>query len=157
MAKSTIQPTQIHLTQSGLHDLERELEQLKNERPHVVKELESMRSLGDLKENAAYEIQKSKLSFLDGRIAELEDLTKNAQVIEKTSDGTVGIGSVVTLHIVNDKVTYQLVGETEADITQGKISATSPIGTALLGKTKGDKISVEAPGGNVLYEILHID
>lgn len=157
MAKSTIQPTQIHLTQSGLHDLERELEQLKNDRPHVVKELESMRSLGDLKENAAYEIQKSKLSFLDGRIAELEDLTKNAQVIEKTSDGTVGIGSVVTLHIVNDKVTYQLVGETEADITQGKISATSPIGTALLGKTKGDKISVEAPGGNVLYEILHID
>lgn len=157
MAKSTIQPTQIHLTQSGLHDLERELEQLKNERPHVVKELESMRSLGDLKENAAYEIQKSKLSFLDGRIAELEDLTKNAQVIEKTSDGTVGIGSVVTLHIVNDKVTYQLVGETEADITQGKISATSPIGTALLGKSKGDKISVEAPGGNVLYEILHID
>lgn len=157
MAKSTIQPTQIHLTQNGLHDLERELEQLKNERPHVVKELESMRSLGDLKENAAYEIQKSKLSFLDGRIAELEDLTKNAQVIEKTSDGTVGIGSVVTLHIVNDKVTYQLVGETEADITQGKISATSPIGTALLGKTKGDKISVEAPGGNVLYEILHID
>lgn len=157
MAKSTIQPTQIHLTQSGLHHLERELEQLKNERPHVVKELESMRSLGDLKENAAYEIQKSKLSFLDGRIAELEDLTKNAQVIEKTSDGTVGIGSVVTLHIVNDKVTYQLVGETEADITQGKISATSPIGTALLGKTKGDKISVEAPGGNVLYEILHID
>ncbi len=157
MAKSTIQPTQIHLTLSGLHDLERELEQLKNERPHVVKELESMRSLGDLKENAAYEIQKNKLSFLDGRIAELEDLTKNAQVIEKTSDGTVGIGSVVTLHIVNDKVTYQLVGETEADITQGKISATSPIGTALIGKTKGDKISVEAPGGNVLYEILHID
>jgi len=147
----------IHLTKTGYEDLQKELAQLKADRPAVVDELNHMRGLGDLKENAAYEVQKSKLSFLDGRIQEIETLLKNAKIVEKTSNGTVGIGNTVVLHLEGDNVTYQVVNENEADITNGRISATSPIGSALLSKGVGEFIAVETPGGKITYEILHID
>lgn len=149
--------TNIHLTQTGYEDLENELERLKGERPAIVEELNHMRGLGDLKENSAYEVQKSKLSFLDGRIQEIEEILKNAEIIEKSSDGTVGIGNTVRLHLEGDEVTYLVVNENEADIENGKISATSPIGSALINKGVGEFIAVETPGGKITYEILHID
>lgn len=146
----------VQLTQQGYNDIQKELDEFKKQRPQVVKDLDHMRSLGDLKENNAYEEHRRKLGFLEGRIMELEDILKNAKVIEINASATIALGSEVQLHIEGDHVKYQLVDENEADITSGKISTVSPIGQALLGRKVGDEVKVESPGGTITYRILEV-
>ena len=152
----------IPLTASGAEMLRAELHQLKTaERPRVIQSIQDARTHGDLSENAEYEAAKERQSFIEGRIAELERKLGNAQIIEPTlldADGRCVFGATVELEDTEsgEVVTYQLVGEDEADIKRGKLSITSPIGRALIGKYSGDVAEVQAPGGLRSYEILDV-
>jgi transcription elongation factor GreA len=147
----------IYLTQQGFDDVQHELEELKGQRPKVLKDMDHMRALGDLKENSAYEEKRRELGFVEGRISELEELMKNAQVITPVASDVVSLGSVVELHIEGDHVRYQIVDENEASVLDGKISMVSPIGEALLGRKVGDTVQIESPGGKITYQIMSID
>jgi len=142
--------------------LRAELQQLKTvERPSVIQAIQEARSHGDLSENAEYEAAKERQGFIEGRIAELESKLANAQVIDPAhidGDGRCVFGSTVELQDLDseDKVTYQIVGDDEADIKRGKISVSSPIARALIGKYSGDVAEVQAPGGLKSYEILDV-
>jgi transcription elongation factor GreA len=142
--------------------LRAELHQLKTaERPRVIQSIQDARTHGDLSENAEYEAAKERQSFIEGRIAELERKLGNAQIIEPAlldADGRCVFGATVELEDTEsgEVVTYQLVGEDEADIKRGKLSITSPIGRALIGKYSGDVAEVQAPGGLRSYEILDV-
>jgi transcription elongation factor GreA len=151
--------SQMQITKQGLEALKKEFDELKNKkRPKVVDRIANARSHGDLSENSDYQNARDELEFLDGRINELEDVIKNAQVIKGSSgNGLVDIGANVTLKIDGTKQTYHIVGEWEADPSQQKISHTSPLGQALVGKKVGDKVEVEAPAGKVVYKILKIN
>jgi transcription elongation factor GreA len=149
----------IPLTVTGAEMLRAELQQLKSvERPRIIQAIQEARSHGDLSENAEYEAAKERQGFIEGRIAELESKLANAQIIEPThieADGRCVFGATVELEDVdsNEVVTYQIVGEDEADIKRGKISITSPLGRALIGKYSGDVAEVQAPVGLRAYEI----
>lgn len=153
----------IYLTQDGLDDLRKEHEELtKVRRPEVVTRVSDARNLGDLSENAEYVAAREELSFIDGRIDELEELLKQATLIhhdnsKKNGKKEVKLGSQVTLHVNGKKEIFTLVGEWEADPTEKKISHESPLGKALLGKHDGDKIEVEAPAGKILYTVLSVN
>ncbi|MCA9390319.1 transcription elongation factor GreA [candidate division WWE3 bacterium] len=147
----------VRLTQQGYDDIQNELDQLKVQRPQVIKDMDHMRSLGDLKENNAYEEKRRELGFLEGRIMELEEVLKNATIIEVSTGDIIALGSSVELHIEGDKVRYQIVDENEADIVSGKISSNSPIGKALFGKKVGDEVQVESPSGTITYQILGVE
>jgi len=142
--------------------LRTELHQLKTvERPRVILAIQEARAHGDLSENAEYDAAKERQSFIEGRIAEVEGKLANAQIIEPASldaDGRCVFGATVELEDSDsgEVVTYQIVGEDEADIKRGKISITSPIGRALIGKSSGDVAEVMAPGGVRSYEILDV-
>jgi len=150
------------LTSAGAQMLRTELHQLKTvERPRVILSIQEARAHGDLSENAEYDAAKERQSFVEGRIAEIESKLANAEIIEPAhldADGRCVFGSTVELEDMtsNEVVTYQIVGEDEADIKQGKISVTSPIARALIGKSSGDVADVEAPGGLRSYEILDV-
>lgn len=146
----------IQLTQQGFDDLQAELRELKDKRPAVLAEVDRMRALGDLKENAGYEQTRREQAFLDGRIVEIEEILKDVVIIQSPAGDTVALGSRVTLHIEGDKVEYLLVDENESDITAGKVSSTSPIGEALLGKAVGDEVDVVTPSGTIRYKILEV-
>ena len=152
----------IPLTAAGAVMLRAELQQLKTvERPRVIQAIQEARSHGDLSENAEYDAAKERQSFIEGRIAELESKLANAQIIEPAhieADGRCVFGATVELEDADsgEVVTYQIVGEDEADIKRGKISNTSPIGRALIGKYPGDIAEVQAPGGLRSYEILDV-
>ncbi|MCW5621534.1 MAG: transcription elongation factor GreA [Burkholderiales bacterium] len=152
----------IPLTATGAEMLRVELQQLKSvERPRVIQAIQEARSHGDLSENAEYDAAKERQSFIEGRIAELEGKLANAQIIEPANleaDGRCVFGATVELEESDSGqvVTYQIVGEDEADIKRGKISITSPIGRALIGKSSGDVAEVLAPGGIRSYEILDV-
>lgn len=147
----------ILMTKEGLVELKKEYDHLLNEkRPEVVERLANARSQGDLAENSEYAAAKQDLSFIDGRIAELEVVLHEAKVISGHSKKKVDIGCKVTLHIGNKKEVFSIVGEWEADPMQKKISHSSPLGKALIGKKPGDKVEVEAPAGKVLYKIVDI-
>jgi transcription elongation factor GreA len=113
---------------------------------------------GDLSENAEYDEAKNQQAFIEGRIMELEDQIKNAEVVEGTTEGIVQIGSTVTLQRVGDseKHEYTIVGSTEADALAHKISNESPVGEAILGKKNGDKVKVSAPGGEYEYIVMKV-
>lgn len=146
------------LTKDGLHDLKAEYDELMNvKRPAIVTRLAEARDQGDLSENSEYAAAKQDLSFLDGRIAELEELLHGAKVITTHKKGMIDVGCKVTLHINGKKEVFTLVGEWEADPSQKKISHSSPLGKALLGKKSGETVEVEAPAGKILYKILEID
>lgn len=149
----------IEITKNGLEELKKELDELMNiKRPKVVERLSNARLQGDLSENSDYHNAKDELEFLDGRITELEEVTKNAVVVSENGNGDgVSMGTKVTLKIGDSEQTFHIVGEWEADPAEKKISHTSPLGEALLGKRKGEKVEVEAPAGKVVYEILHIE
>ncbi len=149
----------IYITKDGLSDLKKEYEDLVNiKRPDVLSRVSQARSLGDLSENAEYVAAKEDLSFIDGRIDELEELLKQAIVIsESHNNHMVKLGSNVTLNAQGKKLLYTVVGEWEADPTAKKISHKSPLGQALMGKRVGEKVEVEAPAGKVLYTIKSID
>lgn len=149
----------IYLTKDGLSELKKEFEELTNtRRPEVLARVSAARNLGDLSENAEYSAAREDLSFIDGRIDELEELLRQAVLISDSAKGNhmVKLGSKVTLHHKGKKEVYTLVGEWEADPTEKKISHESPLGKALMGKRVGDKAEVEAPAGKILYTIKHI-
>jgi transcription elongation factor GreA len=150
------------ITAEGAEKLKVELQRLKSvERPRIIQAIAEARSHGDLSENAEYHAAKEQQSFIEGRIAELDAKMSSAQIIDpKTvnADGKVVFGA--TLKLVEEEsgkeVTYQIVGDYEADIAQGRISVSSPIARALIGKTEGDVVEVQVPGGLRSYEILEI-
>lgn len=145
------------LTKEGLEQLRAEYDELVNvKRPYGVKRLADARELGDLSENSEYAAAKQDLSFIDGRIAELEELLHVAKVVTNHKKGLVDVGCKVTLHINGKQEIFTVVGEWEADPSQKKISHSSPLGKALMGKREGDRIEVEAPAGKILYKILQI-
>lgn len=148
----------VEITKSGLDALKKELDEMVSaKRPKLVERLSYARSQGDLSENSDYHNAKDELEFLDGRISELEDVVKNAVVVSGNGNGdSVALGTTVTLKINGNEQAFHIVGEWEADPAEKKISHTSPLGQALLGKNKGDKVEVEAPAGKVVYEILEL-
>jgi len=154
--------SKIPLTVVGAEALRNELHNLKTvERPAVINAIAEARAQGDLSENAEYEAAKEKQSFVEGRIIELEFKLGSAQIIDpKTlnAEGRCVFGSTVVLEDVNngDVVTYQIVGEDEADIKKRKISISSPIARALIGKVEGDIAEVQAPGGVREYEVVEV-
>lgn len=150
----------IKVTKQGLDELKRELAELRDvKRPHLVDRLANARSQGDLSENSDYQSAREELEFLDGRIDELEEVVKNAQVVSVEGGGRsgVGVGTKVTLKANGKQTVFNIVGEWEADPMNKKISHDSPLGVALLGKNVGDKAEVEAPAGKIQYEILAIE
>jgi len=154
--------SKIPLTSVGAELLRNELHRLKTvERPAVINAISEARAQGDLSENAEYDAAKEKQSFIEGRIVELEFKLGSAQIIDpKTlnADGRCVFGSTVVLEDTDngDVVTYQIVGEDEADIKQRKISIKSPIARALIGKITGDIAEVLAPGGIREYEVIEV-
>jgi transcription elongation factor GreA len=142
--------------------LRAELQLLKSvERPAVIQAIAEARAQGDLSENAEYDAAKEKQGFIEGRIADLEGKLSNAQIIDPTTldaEGRIVFGATVELEDANsgESVTYQIVGDDEADIKKGKISVSSPIARALIGKYAGDSADVQAPGGVRQYEVLDV-
>ena len=146
------------LTREGLEELKREYNELVNtKRPEAVKRLADARELGDLSENSEYAAAKQDLSFMDGRILELEEIIHNAKLITSHPKHQIDVGSKVTLHVAGKQEEFMLVGEWEADPKEKKISHESPLGKALIGKKVGEKVEVEAPAGKVMYKILGIE
>ncbi len=152
----------IPMTVHGAESLRAELDRLKSqERPRIVKAIAEAREQGDLRENAEYQYAKEEQSFIEGRIHDLEGKLSNAQIIDVTqivSSGKVIFGATVELLNFNndEKISYQIVGDEEADIKANKLSVYSPIGRALIGKEEGAEVLVDTPGGQVEYEILSI-
>jgi transcription elongation factor GreA len=152
----------VPLTKYGADLLKEELHRLKTkERPAVISAIAEARAHGDLSENADYDAAKERQSFIEGRIADLEGKLGAALIIDPTTlnaDGRVVFASTVDLENLEtgEKVTYQVVGTDEADIKESKVSVTSPIARALIGKSAGDVVGVEAPSGLREYEILEV-
>jgi transcription elongation factor GreA len=152
----------VPVTKVGAELMRAELQRLKSvERPAVIQQIAEARSHGDLSENAEYDAAKERQSFIEGRIAELEGKLGHAQIIDPRlvdADGRCVFGSTVDIEDLGsgDKVTYQIVGDDEADIKQGKISISSPIARALIGKLPGDVAEVQAPGGVREYELIDV-
>ena len=152
----------VPLTKRGAALLRDELQRLKSvERPAVVNSIAEARAQGDLSENSEYDAAKEKQGFIEGRIAEIESKLAGAQVIDPTTveaDGRVIFGATVELEetATGDTVTYQIVGDDEADIDHGLVSISSPIARALIGKAEGDVASVQAPSGAREYEIISV-
>lgn len=152
----------IPITAPGFAQLEAELKNLKTvERPGVIKAIAEAREHGDLSENAEYHAAREKQSFIEGRIMELEAMVAHAEVIDPQSIGgdTVKFGATVKLvdEETEKEVTYQIVGEYEASLEQGKIALTAPIARALIGKKAGDTAEVNTPKGQRYYEVLSVN
>jgi transcription elongation factor GreA len=152
----------VPITVFGAQLLRDELQRLKHvERPAVINAISEARAQGDLSENAEYDAAKERQSFIEGRIAELEGKLSAAQIIDPTlldAEGRVVFASTVTLQDLEsgDNVTYQIVGDDEADLKVSKISISSPIARALIGKYAGDEVEVQAPAGLRSYEIIEV-
>ena len=152
----------IPMTAPGFKAREDELNRLKNEDRHeIIKAIAEARAHGDLSENAEYHAAKERQSFIEGRVLELEDQIGRADVIDisKLSGASVKFGATVTLvdEDTDEKRRYQIVGDVESDAKKGRISLSSPIARALIGKIKGDTVEVAAPGGPRSYEILKVE
>ena len=151
----------VPMTIEGFKKLETELHRLKvEERPRIIQQISDAREHGDLSENAEYHAAKDAQGMNEARVADLEDKLSRAEVIDpaKLSGGTVKFGATVTLadEDSGDKVKYKIVGEHEANVREGKISITSPIARALIGKGVGDTVEVTTPGGGKSYEIVEV-
>lgn len=148
-----------HLTKDKKAELEAEIERLKTfDRPQVLDRVAYARSLGDLSENAEYHAAREDQGKLETRIKQIEHVLKYAQIVKKNTDGTIGLGSKVVVQKTGDeKKTFTLVSAEEADMTIGKLSHDSPIGSALMGKNAGDDAVIETPKGRVTYQILSVD
>ncbi len=150
------------ITVQGAERLREELKQLKSvARPTVIKAIAEARAHGDLSENAEYHAAREQQSFIEGRIKEIEGKLGNAQIIDVTSlpaTGKVVFGSTVQVSDVEsgEETTYQIVGEDEADIKEGRLSVNSPVARALIGKSEGDEVSVQVPGGKKLLEVVSV-
>jgi len=149
------------MTAEGLVQLQKERERLMNtERPDIIRAIASAREHGDLSENAEYHAARERQSFVEGRLAEIEDIISRAEVIDlsKLSGSTVRFGAKVALvdEETEEENTFQIVGSHEADVSRGRISVTSPLARALIGKQAGDIVEVNAPSGPRSYEILGV-
>lgn len=150
------------MTLRGAQKLREELQRLKSvERPRITQAIATARALGDLKENAEYHAAREQQSFNEGRVAEIEGKLGNAEIIDVAkvnAQGRVVFGATVTIVNVDteEEVSYQIVGEDEADIKEGLISINSPIARALIAKQEGDEVVVKAPSGEKIYEILSV-
>ena len=152
----------IPMTAQGFEALETEIKHLKSvERPSVIRSISEARAHGDLSENAEYHSAKERQSFIEGRVLELEDKLSRAQVIDvsKLSGKVVKFGATVTVvdEDTDQKAKYQIVGDLEADFAKGRISISSPLARALIGKTNGDTVEVNTPSGGRSYEITKVE
>lgn len=147
---------QFQITKQGQAELESELKQLKSRRGDIADKIAEARDYGDLSENAEYDAAREEQGLVESRIAEIEDILMNAELITGGSKDSVGLGSVVELKTSTKTVTYTVVGPVEADPLEGKISNESPIGEALFGKKVGEKATISTPKGEVTYEITAI-
>ena len=150
----------VPMTVEGVKKLHTELEKLKNEdRPRVVQAIAEARAHGDLKENAEYHAAREQQSFIEGRIQDIESKLLNAQVIDVAkinADGKVVFGATVTLAEGKTEKTYRIVGEDEADVTEGLLSYASPIARAIMGRSEGDFVEADTPGGRRGYEVVSV-
>lgn len=149
------------MTAEGLSRLEEERVRLRNEeRPSIIRAIAAAREHGDLSENAEYHAARERQSFIEGRLAELDDIVSRAEVIDlsKIKGTTVRFGATVRVadEDTDERITYQIVGTHEADIASGRLSVTSPLARALIGKSRGDSVEVTAPGGSKYYEIVKV-
>lgn len=151
----------IFISSEGLEDLKKELEYLNTvKRKEVAKRIKLALEQGDLSENAEYAEAKEEQAFLEGKIFELKEKIKNAEVIKEAAPGKaqeVNLGSKVTVEFDGSKMVYMIVGSSEANPSEGKLSNESPIGAALLGRKAKDTVEVDVPGGKVTYKILKIN
>lgn len=149
------------MTLEGYESLQAELKNLKAvERPSIITAIAEARAHGDLSENAEYHAARERQSFVEGRIAELEDKTSRAEVIDPTKleGGSIKFGATVVIADcdTDEEKTYQIVGEMESDIAGGRLAITSPIARALIGKNEGDVVEVHSPGGSKDYEVVSV-
>jgi transcription elongation factor GreA len=151
----------IPITKEGYEKLKRERDYLfSKKRPEILRAIEEARAHGDLSENAEYDAAKEEYQFLQKRITEIEEMLKSCQIVEPSGSSLSCVfGSKVTLRNVEteEEVVYRIVGPYESDVKAGKISITSPLGKALIGKSVGDEVRFSAPGGEKVYEILKIE
>jgi len=151
----------VPMTMSGLERLETDLKHYKlDERPAIIQAIAEARAHGDLSENAEYHAAKERQSFVEGQITEIEDYIARAEVIDvsKLSGDTIKFGATVTVVDIenDDEHTYQIVGEVESNIKEGRMSIISPLARALIGKSEGDEVDFNAPGGQRAYEVLSV-
>lgn len=146
------------LTKDGFVKLQKELEELTNvKRPYAVDRLHKARAMGDLSENSEYNAAKEELAFVEGRIQEIEEILRTVSVVENHNGGsTVEIGSQVNVETNGKTENFQIVGEFEADPLNRKLSHTSPIGQALIGRRTGETVEVDVPAGKMKYKIVEI-
>lgn len=144
------------ITEVGKRELEAELETLKGRRGEIADKIAEARNYGDLSENADYDTAREDQALVETRIAEIEDILANAEIIKARKGSSVGVGSTVELKCNGKTVVYTLVGPVEADPLEGKISNESPIGVALMGKKVGESAAITTPKGEVVYEIVKI-
>jgi transcription elongation factor GreA len=144
------------ITEEGRKELEAELEELKSRRGAIADKIAEARDYGDLSENAEYDAAREEQGLVESRIAEIEDILLNAEIIKGKKGSQVGLGSKVELKTGKKTVIYSVVGPVEADPLEGKISNESPIGVALMGKKVGDTVEITTPKGKISYEIVAI-
>lgn len=151
-------PRPQQVTPEGLEKLKAELKKLKTvDRPATIKRMAEARELGDLSENADYHDAREQLAFIEGRIEELEAMLKRVEVVTaKGKAGVVQMGSTVTVKSPHGTASYQIVGANESDPAGGKISADSPVGAALVGAKKGDRVTVGTPSGSIQYQLQEV-
>ena len=149
---------EFHLTPDGITTLKSELKGLTTtKRAEIAERLKEAKADGDLSENAMFDAARDEQGFVEGRIAEIEHILKHAVVIESKNKGVVGLGSRVHLELEDGHQEYTIVGSTEADPDQGKISDESPIGRALLGRKPGEEVHIEVPSGRLTYKIKKVE
>jgi transcription elongation factor GreA len=148
----------MYLTKEGLEKIKEELSNLKGRRREVAERIKLAREFGDLSENSEYEDARNEQSFLEGKIQELDDMIRHAVVIQKNGNGgeEAELGSIVTLKMDGETLTFELVGATESDPMNGKISVESPLGYCLMGKKKGEEVEIKTPNGKTLYKIVSL-
>jgi transcription elongation factor GreA len=144
------------ITSEGRQELEAELEELKSRRGAIADKIAEARDYGDLSENAEYDAAREEQGLVESRIAEIEDILLNAELIKTGKSSKVILGSKVELKTGKKSVSYNIVGPVEADPLEGKISNESPIGVALMGKKVGDTVTITTPKGQITYEIVSI-
>lgn len=145
------------ITAEGKKELEAELEKLKARRGEIAEKIAEARDYGDLSENAEYDAAREDQGLVESRVAEIEDILLNAELIKTSRKSTIGIGSKVELKNGAKTVNYHVVGPVEANPIEGKISNESPIGLALMGKKEGDKATVSTPKGDINYSIVAVN
>jgi len=149
--------TKTILTPDGKRKLEAEMAELRSRRPAILVEVNKARALGDLKENGAYQANREILRETDRRITKLELMLRRSEVIEKSDTDEVQLGSKVTVEYLGKKQDYYIVGQTEADPKERRVSLVSPFGRAFIGKKAGEEVRVLTPSGESVYKIINID